>query len=73
MDVPELEAEVSRLREELERRKDKEAAIAERIVEVNEHHRRLSGDLDGYMEEVRAMKKSLRWLLAKARGEEESL
>lgn len=73
MEPTDLEGEVSRLKVEVAARKQQEVAITGRIAEVNEHHTRLLHTLDDLSDEIRAMKKSLRWLLAKARGEEESI
>ena len=69
MTVEELEAEVVRLRTLIATREAEDGAITRRIVEVNDHHRALRDELDVVLNDVRALQKSVKWLLGKARGE----
>ena len=73
MTVEELETEVCRLRDVLARKDEEARDIAKRIRALDGQHADLLRSVDEVGEDQRAMRKSLRWLLAKARGEEPDL
>ena len=70
MTVEELEAEVSRLRTQQRASDEREILILNRLLELDREYQKLLRIVDETLEDARSMGKSLRWLLAKARGEE---
>ena len=73
MTIEELEAEVSHLRRTLDLRIERERELTTALAELDGRYQQLLTSVDSYFADIRATKKSVRWLLSKARGEDEAL